>query len=128
MVPCGVIAAPKVLTYHEERLFPVLLLYSALVYVPQVTEELVESDMVNARNLAQLLWSLAKLGNPKASAGQLLSHPEEGLREIGPLRFGSRGAETVQAAKGLETPQRKVCVRVIVMCSACISSMLAQAR
>eukprot|EP00752_Nemacystus_decipiens_P014988 g13345.t2 len=57
----------------------------------RVTEELVDADLVNARNLAQLLWSVAKLGNPEACDREVLTHPEKdkGLREIGPLRFGS---------------------------------------
>eukprot|EP00904_Undaria_pinnatifida_P008125 jgi/Undpi1/4442/HiC_scaffold_17.g07796.m1 len=55
----------------------------------KVAEELVDSDMVNARNLAQMLWSVAKLGNPEPSAEKLRRHPEQGLREIGPLKFGT---------------------------------------
>lgn len=75
----------------------------------QVADELVASDMVNARNLAQLLWSLAKLGNPKVSVGQVRRHPEAGLPEIGPLKFGASGA--------VDTPEQvSVHSRVFVLC------------
>ena len=63
-----------------------------------------DADLVNARNLAQLLWSVAKLGNPEACDGQVLTHPERGLREIGPLRFSSGSREKGGASLRAEAP------------------------
>lgn len=79
-----------------------------------------DADLVNARNLAQLLWSLAKLGNPtealslsvggdgdgrREEAAQLLQHPEKGLPDIGPLRFGRGvGGEEEAAAMASGVP------------------------
>lgn len=65
--------------------------------------------MVNARNLAQLLWSVAKLGSPEAADAEVLTHPEKGLREIGPLRFGSGAREKGGSALPPESPSQ-VCV------------------
>lgn len=70
-----------------------------------------DADLVNARNLAQLLWSVAKLGNPEACDGEVLNHPEQGLREIGPLRFGSGDPEKEDSPLPAEPP-KQVCVCV----------------
>lgn len=58
------------------------------VFCIKVTEELVASGAVNARNLAQLLWSLGKLGNPWVPSGYAWSHAEERRWETSPERFG----------------------------------------
>lgn len=56
----------------------------------QITQELVSSGMMNARNLAQLLWSLGKLRNPTVTVGLIKKHPDDRteLRSIGPLKLG----------------------------------------
>lgn len=74
-----------------------------------------DADLVNARNLAQLLWSVAKLGNPETWDGEVLTHPEKGLREIGPLRFGGGTREKEGSALPAEPPsQVRLCVCVCV--------------
>lgn len=65
-----------------------------------------DADLVNARNLAQFLWSVAKLGNPEACDGEVLTHPEKGLREIGPLRFGNGAREKGGASLPEEVPSQ----------------------
>lgn len=82
---------------------------------PKVTEELVDSDMVNARNLAQILWSLAKLGNPEPSAEKIRGHPEKGLREIGPLKFGTADRGTGSPPLVVETPVQVTAPRRILL-------------
>lgn len=71
-----------------------------------MVEELVGSDMVNARNLTQLLWSLGKLGDPERATGEIRRHPDtvKGLREIGPLRFGSRRRGQESEVETAEVP------------------------
>ena len=55
----------------------------------QVTEELVASGVVNARNLAQLLWSLAKIGNPETRYGDLWRHTDKALQGKGSSKPGT---------------------------------------
>ena len=80
-----------------------------------MTEELVDSDMVNARNLAQTLWSLAKLGNPEPSAEKLRRHPEQGLREIGPLKFGTTDRGNGTPPPVVETPAQVSARRIVLV-------------
>ncbi|CAM9419058.1 unnamed protein product [Ascophyllum nodosum] len=55
----------------------------------KVTEELVASGVVNARNLAQLLWSLAKIGNPETRYGDLWRHTDKALQGKGSSKPGT---------------------------------------
>lgn len=63
----------------------------------QVAEELVGEGIMNGRNLAQMLWSLAKLGNLAPSTSRR-GRPKPGMRMNGPL-------ETTKSLESTESPE-----------------------
>ncbi|CAM9204774.1 unnamed protein product [Choristocarpus tenellus] len=90
----------KEVTQLEDKYLGVLL---------QVAEELIDGGHFNARSLATLTWSVAKLSNPDIDP-RAIEQPEEGTQEIGSLRFGVHRLQEslVGGDKRLDGPTKKV--------------------